>query len=85
MSKHLTQTDKSAREGVLAAVERSPWMLRPEAAAYARVHPVTLDRARKRGELTASRVGGNGRYRYHRADLDRWLGVGRLRLSGERL
>jgi excisionase family DNA binding protein len=58
---------------------RSPWLTRAEAAAYAKVHPDTLDVARRRGTINASRAGGNGRYRYHRTDLDRWLGGGRLR------
>lgn len=68
------------RTAVAAAGELSPWLTRAEAAAYAKVNPDTLDEARKRGDLTASRPGGMGRFRYHRADLDRWLSGGRLRL-----
>jgi hypothetical protein len=63
-----------------AAAERSPWLTRAEAAAYAKVHPETLDQARRCGAVVASRAGGTGRFRYHRVDLDRWLGGNRLRV-----
>jgi hypothetical protein len=62
------------------AGELSPWLTRAEAAAYAKIHPETLDEARRRGAVAASRAGGTGRYRYHRADLDRWIGGARLRV-----
>jgi len=63
-----------------AAAERSPWLTRAEAAAYAKVHPETIDQARRDAKLVASRAGGTGRFRYHRMDVDRWVGGDRLRL-----
>ena len=42
--------------------ERSPWMTRAEAAAYAKVNPETLDQARRTGAVVASRIGGMGRF-----------------------
>jgi hypothetical protein len=58
----------------------TPWYTRATAAAYARVHPRSVDEARRRGELVGARIAGRGRYRYHRVDLDRWLGGTRLRV-----
>ena len=54
-------------------VER-PWLSTLEAAAYTNLDPVTLWRARKRGEL---RAGGAGRaVRYEKSELDRWMRSG---------
>lgn len=60
--------------------ESTPWFTRREAARYARVDPTTIDRARLRGDLAGSRIAGGHRYRYHREDLDAWLGRPRLRV-----
>lgn len=69
-------TRHAAALALVAPVERSPWYTRSEAAEYAQVSPRTVDEARRRGELVASRIAGRGRHRYHRSDLDRWLGGG---------
>lgn len=71
---------KQQRPSPAIIAEQSPWYTRAEAAAYAKVHPETLDEARRSGVLSASRAGGSGRFRYHRADLDVWCGGGRLRV-----
>ena len=63
-----------------AAASNSPWMTRAEAAAYAKVNPEYLDEARRTGAVVASRIGGSGRFRYHRRDLVAWLGGNRLRV-----
>jgi len=70
----------AALASVAPAARESPWYARSGAAAYAQVHPRTLDEARRRGELVASRIAGRGRFRYHRGDLDRWIGAGRFRV-----
>lgn len=72
------------RDPERAAVEPPRWQTRAEAAAYARLSIRSIDRARARGELPASRIGGTGRYRYLRADLDAWIGRGRLQLAVSR-
>ena len=52
----------------------SPWLTLAEAAAYARVHPATIERATGRGEL---RVGGTiGKRLFRREWLDEWLAGG---------
>lgn len=73
-------TRHAATLASVAPVEHSPWYTRASAARYAHVSPRTVDEARRRGELVASRIAGRGRHRYHRADLDRWIGGGRLHL-----
>jgi excisionase family DNA binding protein len=60
----------------------SDWMTRPEAAAYARVHPTTLSRAISRGELRAGKTSAHGHVRIRRRWVDAWLlGAGEV---GER-
>ena len=50
------------------------WLHPAEAAGYCGVHPVTLWRARRRGELQA---GGAGRaVRFEKTELDRWMRSG---------
>ena len=49
----------------------SPYLTKAEAAEYARVHPATIDRARKTGALEDK--GTPGRVRLTREDIDRWL------------
>ena len=57
-------------EQAVETTERT-WLTRQQAADYCAVHPVTLWRAVRRGEL---RSGGVGRaVRFEKAELDRWL------------
>jgi excisionase family DNA binding protein len=57
-------------------VDSTPWLTLHEAAAYTKLSPATITRARKRGELTGYKVSGRKLWRYHVADLDRWLQKG---------
>ena len=68
--------DRPTKRNYDVATDPPHWMRRREAASYARVTAQTIDRARQVGALVGSRLGGTGRYRYRRADLDRWLGGG---------
>lgn len=61
-------------EQATAPTRDRTWMNVRQAAEYAGVDPVTIWRARRRGEL---RAGGAGTaVRIHRADLDSWLRAG---------
>ena len=51
----------------------TPWRTLPEAASYTRVSPATITRARKAGSLRGYKVQGKELWRFHVADLDRWL------------
>ena len=51
-----------------------PWLTTQEAASYLRLHPKSLLRKRRAGELHGIRTGHNGRdVLWHRGDLDAWL------------
>ncbi len=51
----------------------SPWMTRDETAAYARVHPLTIDNMAADGRLKAYYLGPRVK-RFHRADIDAAFG-----------
>jgi excisionase family DNA binding protein len=54
----------------------SPWLTLLEAAEYTKVSTATITRARKAGGLRGYRVQGKKLWRFHVADLDRWLQEG---------
>lgn len=54
----------------------SPWLTLDEAAAYAKLSTASITRARKSGSLRAIRVQGKKLWRFHIADVDRWLQSG---------
>lgn len=58
----------TVREG---ALEHEPLMTAKEAAAYLKVHPVTLYVWHRDGKISAERAGRNLRFR--KSDLDAWL------------
>ena len=49
------------------------WLNTAEAAAYLRVHPVTLRTWARMGVIPAAKLGNRGGFRVRRADLDRFL------------
>jgi len=44
-----------------------------EVANFLRIHPSTIDRLAKRGDLPAFRVGMGGDWRFSRASFEEWL------------
>ncbi len=57
----------------------SPWLTLDEAAAYTKLSIATITRARKSGGLRGYKVQGKKLWRFHVADLDRWLESGGAR------
>lgn len=51
----------------------SPWLTLDEAAAYAKLSPATITRARKAGGLRGYKVQGKKLWRFNVTDVDRWL------------
>jgi excisionase family DNA binding protein len=49
----------------------SPVLTALELAKYLRIHPTTVYKLAKRGELPAFKVGGD--WRFNRASIERWL------------
>jgi excisionase family DNA binding protein len=56
------KVDKSSKSQVLTALEL---------AMYLRIHPTTVYKLAKRGELPAFKVGGD--WRFNRASIEKWL------------
>jgi excisionase family DNA binding protein len=56
------RVDKSSKSHVLPALEL---------ATYLRIHPTTVYKLAKRGELPAFKVGGD--WRFNRASIEKWL------------
>lgn len=54
----------------------SPWLTLEEAAAYTKLSTASITRARKSGNLPGYKVQGKKLWRFHVADLDRWLQKG---------
>jgi excisionase family DNA binding protein len=54
-------------------VANSPWLTLDEAAAYTKLSPATITRARKCGALRGYKVQGKKLWRFHVADVDRWM------------
>ena len=54
----------------------SPWLTLEEAAAYAKLSTASITRARKSRALPGYKVQGKKLWRFHVADLDRWLQKG---------
>ena len=69
-----TSTNQS--EARARATTNSPWLTGEEAAAYTKLSTATITRARKTGDLRGYRVQGKKLWRFHVADLDRWLQKG---------
>ena len=55
---------------------RLRWLTMAEACSYVQLHPVTLRRAVRRGDLVAFRVNRGRVYRFRRADLDHYIESG---------
>ena len=55
---------------------RSPWLTLEEAAAYTKLSTASITRARKSRALPGYKVQGKKLWRFHVADLDRWLQKG---------
>jgi excisionase family DNA binding protein len=55
---------------------RSRWLTMAEACSYVQLHPVTLRRAVRRGNLVAFRVNRGRVYRFRCADLDNYIESG---------
>ena len=51
----------------------SEWLTVAEVAALLRLHPETIRRFLRRGELVGHDFGGRGGYRIRRVDLDRFI------------
>jgi excisionase family DNA binding protein len=49
------------------------WLTTQEAAAYLRVHPVTLRNWARKRLIPAAKLGNRGGFRFRRKDLDRFL------------
>jgi len=65
------------RASTTTAVTTDVWLTQQQAAAYAAFHVVTLQRAIKRGDLRAARVGGKSRVlRLRKSWVDAWLQAG---------
>jgi excisionase family DNA binding protein len=54
----------------------TPWLTLNEAGAYTKLSTATITRARKGGALRGYKVQGKKLWRFHVADLDRWLQKG---------
>ena len=54
------------------------WLTTVEACSYVRLHPATLRRAVRRGDLVAFRVNRGRTYRFRQADLDRYIELGEV-------
>lgn len=55
------------------AVPPDPWYSIGGASAYCSCHPQTIRTAARLGELTHSRSGPLGHYRFKQSELDRWM------------
>jgi excisionase family DNA binding protein len=53
------------------------WMTTEEAAAYLKVHPVTLRNWARQGAIASVKLGNRGGFRFKREDLDQFLGARR--------
>lgn len=51
----------------------SDWLTVAEVAAHLRLHPETVRRLLRRGELVGHNFGGRGGYRISRVELDRYI------------
>lgn len=50
------------------------WLTTTQAASYAAVHPETLRKAARLGQVRCVRRGEKGHFHFTRLDLDLWLG-----------